>query len=1616
MLRTRFWMTLKTWVALPFLSLATPSLADSDFNGDGLCDVWQQVHNAWDLSPQGDEDKDGSSNLDESIAGTNPKDPADYLHISEARAIGADVVLNIASAKGKRYQLLSSATPAGPWIATGAAVTGTGSSLEFTTPRGSITDRLFYKVETSDQHSDEDGISDWAEKITGTDPTQSSSPGNASGGTASDGDVLASLLSLNLSQISGQDIAWEKEGLSARLRLSRAADKSSMSLTLVYASSSNPDETKGSASPTDYTLVPSLPAGAITALPGGRGSIVIPAGASEMDILIQPVADAAAEVPELLTLNVMKHTFNGTPTVLTGRATLLDADPAPEANRTLFVAYLGKEAGVNTTATGIATALVRGDNDTSEISLTFSNLTSAQNTAYLRVDSGLEITNIGFGQVTGKQWPIRAAQTKFSDQAMLNALHAGQLYISVSTAENPSGEIRGYFNKASGSTVFAYNPNLHDAPAPGSENWITPTNEAVERDIWRFLDQCTYGGTQTLYQEVLADVNTAISGGGTYLDGYSTWLDRQINPQQTPNPSLMQLVIAADNEEFIIRGNKPIWAGNDPKFGGVSYGVTYDTFGNPIINSATTNGTYNNNHPFHHNRRREMWTLAMGAKAQVRQRMAQALSEILVISEMDQTVQDRHFAAASYWDMLADGAFGKYRDLLEKVTYSPMMGIYLSHIRNRAEYASSGVTIHPDENYAREIMQLFSIGLVLRHPDGSLVLGNDGLPMPTYDNDDITELARVMTGFCHGVRHQSVSVQRFDGLQMASASVRCGPNLEIQGGANTAGVSFTSFTEGGGERWYQAPWIYPMKVLGRINQITPTNRPFHDFGSKVLLQNYNGGTVLAGITDADLNLLSTDQTHARAAQDISLAHNLLAGDPASGTYNGHQNTPINISRWLIQRLTTSNPSSGYLYRVVDAYRRSNGNLGTVVKAILLDYEARSLQLADTSISHGRMKEPLVHFMSVMRALNARSGIPVTTLRDMQVPFSDTDTMTLPGYTKALSAPEAAKYVPGATRFRFPDQSTALGQSPLRAPSVFNWFLPDYVVPGPMAEAGIYAPEMQIASETNLVNRINRLWTFTWANLDGMATFPGSGVDDITNALPANAGPQVKVAPPGATSTANNFLSVATLTFTPSNWSTAQTVTVAAVDDDQIEGPHTTTLFHQSSSLDSRYNIPSLPNIPVAITDNEIGAGASVILAESGGSTLVVEDGATDTYTLRLGSQPTADVTIYPRAVASAANGVTQVTISPASVTFTSSNWGTAQTFTITAVNDTTNEGPHVGIIGHHIETTAPIYRQVHAPSLQATVADNEQNGTNLITITQTQNSTIVLEGGSTDTYRVTLRKAPTSGTTTLVPAANTQVTLSPSTLSFTASNFNIPQTVTVTATNDATVEGTHSTNNVYTASGGSYTGTTTIPVTVHDNDGVGITLVQTSGTTTATEGAALNTLDTYTLRLNTAPTSNVTVEVSPQLHPLRLPNHAKAMGYYASDLPASNMQKDSIIFDYADLIALYKSTFTASGGTTTNVTGNVDAHFAATTAVVDKFDLWWCGGQLKAQLPALTLPDLTNAAVIHPRKSIIAALLNSYSTTRGSTQNLSNYETEVRDRCRIAAYLVSISPQSFNAR
>src|SRR5690606_1382949 len=157
--------------------------------------------------------------------------------------------------------------------------------------------------------------------------------------------------------------------------------------------------------------------------------------------------------------------------------------------------------------------------------------------------------------------------------------------------------------------------------------------------------------------------------------------------------------------------------------------------------------------PIYQNSRHEAWWLhSLRAPDQLRQRVAFALSELFVVSDQSGAIEGHPIPMARFYDQLATGGLGNYRTLLREITLSPVMGHYLSMFKNRKPDATAN--IRPDENYAREIMQLFSVGLVQLGPDGTVLVEN-GQPIPSYTQETIRGVAHVFTGWnwanCPGV-------------------------------------------------------------------------------------------------------------------------------------------------------------------------------------------------------------------------------------------------------------------------------------------------------------------------------------------------------------------------------------------------------------------------------------------------------------------------------------------------------------------------------------------------------------------------------------------------------------------------------------------------------------------------------------------------------------------------------------------------------------------------------------------------------------------------------------------------------------------------------------------------
>jgi uncharacterized protein (DUF1800 family) len=355
---------------------------------------------------------------------------------------------------------------------------------------------------------------------------------------------------------------------------------------------------------------------------------------------------------------------------------------------------------------------------------------------------------------------------------------------------------------------------------------------------------------------------------------------------------------------------------------------------------------------------------ASGGSDQLRQRAAFALSQVWVVSALKLTTADQ---IVPYLRLLQQDAFANYATIMHDVTLSPSMGHYLDMVNND----KPGPGREANENYARELLQLFTIGLSQLNDDGTLQL-NNGQPIPTYDQTVVQGFARAFTGWTY---------------------------------APTPGTNSLTHNPA----YFAAPMV-------------PVNST-HDTGPKTLLD----GAVLPGGT-------------ARTAQ-------LDLNDALANVFNHHNVAPF-ISRQLIQHLVTSNPSTSYVARVVTAWRSSGGDMKAVIKAILLDSEARAGDTGKPVPGFGHLREPLLLINTLLRELNATVGI-----------------------NNGLAA-----------------QGNNMGQNVFYPASVFNFFSPGYRYlthfPG-QVQVSTNAPEFQIQSTATTVNRTNFVNTLVYGTIAGV---------------------------------------------------------------------------------------------------------------------------------------------------------------------------------------------------------------------------------------------------------------------------------------------------------------------------------------------------------------------------------------------------------------------------------------------------------------------------------------------------------------------------------------------------
>lgn len=374
---------------------------------------------------------------------------------------------------------------------------------------------------------------------------------------------------------------------------------------------------------------------------------------------------------------------------------------------------------------------------------------------------------------------------------------------------------------------------------------------------------------------------------------------------------------------------------------------------------------------------------ALNNPDQLRQRVAFALSQILVTSGADIPI---NYGMATYQQMFLDKAFGNYEDILKSVTLSPMMGDYLNMVNNDKPDAARGYS--PNENYARELLQLFSIGLTQLNPDGTAKRDAQGNAIPTYGQSEVTNFAHVLTG-----------------------------------------------------------WTYPA-APGTTQSLVNFNRTPTYTGSMVPLSNHHdtsAKTLLNGVVQAAGLDITTD---------LNNAVHMVFQHPNVGPFIGKQ---------LIQKLVNGNPTPGYVARVAAAFDNNGagvrGDMKAVISAILLDPEARGDVKLDPG--YGKLREPVLYLTTLARALNASSD---------------------------------------GVFFR--QQASTMGQSVFNSPTVFNYYSPEYVVPGTTA----LGPEFDLQDTSSALSRINIANSMLFGTISPSATVYGAtGTQFNWTALQALAG-------------------------------------------------------------------------------------------------------------------------------------------------------------------------------------------------------------------------------------------------------------------------------------------------------------------------------------------------------------------------------------------------------------------------------------------------------------------------------------------------------------------------------
>jgi hypothetical protein len=830
----------------------------------------------------------------------------------------------------------------------------------------------------------------------------------------------------------------------------------------------------------------------------------------------------------------------------------------------LYTALLTPQSGAASLGSGSAVLRVNEDKTAADLTVMWGNLTGPVTNSHIHDSrpapgpAGAIIFDIddadpdrllpggdGLDPNEVYHWEIVATgQHTIAD--VIAAIEGGTAYINLHTQAYPNGEIRGFFQPVVGTQFF-----VPPAAPPAAE--LTLPSDPIERqaEIIRFLQQATFGGRHETDGAAPYAPDTIESVEAL---GYAAWIDQQLALPSGTDPETLVTQMVPPRTSFAFTaptsGSRTIRL-NNPATGYNSSGplgsfvrgwyekwpqVSYSNVGAPLEDS---NDLW-----------RAWWRTSIQAQDQLRHRVAFALSQILVTSE-DGELDELTRGMSAYYDLLYYHGLGNFRTLLEKSTLSPIMGRYLDMLNNRKPNPASGYV--PNENFAREILQLFSIGLRRLHPDGSLVLSTGGLPVNTYENPNVVGFAHVFTGWVQpgaGSNYVLPMIPRASDHDTGAKLLL--ENAVIPATTTASTASCNSELATALDVIHHHPNTGPFicrQLIQRMVTANPspgyiyrTARVFADNGSGVrgdlaavvkailldpearnqhhrtqpgfghlkepviratqMLRAFNGFSYGEVNYANNSNMLTTVFVSPNTNIDLTqpLPGNDYTGSSSGGTaifpgdlirLTGQSNTAengyytFNGPGTPLTPAATATPVTTYTVNVdiltgpaqvhvplIEGVSVGVGNL------ILLRNQTNPAENGVYQVT--ALNQPVVRWAgadSGAELSNAviRVGIyrdPVTLAYSNQRTFKVDGTVTTVG-TDPVNIIDGSATQAGIQMWNM--GSTGGGsffQTPLRAPTVFNYYEPDYVFLGDSGLSGLYSPEFQITSETSVVNTAN----------------------------------------------------------------------------------------------------------------------------------------------------------------------------------------------------------------------------------------------------------------------------------------------------------------------------------------------------------------------------------------------------------------------------------------------------------------------------------------------------------------------------------------------------------------